>query len=420
MNRSCNQQSAISNPQSTIAMDTSSFPAFLRSLNLDGSVTTKPGRMVAGPPAAWLDFALRLGLGPLLLNSPRNRAMMQKVGIGPETTAQLTQRLRSRAHWRPVLEGLAAPHLAAVDQAVERGDRRQALQEIKDALMLLNLAYGGDHYYFHTPMRDLREALPKTRRLYTLFRQITGDRGEYIRFTHAHGTSSGLLHFPPGHAAQALKSTPALVAIHGLAGDKDTFDYLTGPFREAGYATFCIDMPAHGENFDGPRLQPDDEVVGVAALETMAAHPEIDPARVGVMGASMGGFWALRTAAASSLPKVCLAFASAFDIGHELDKAVPGIQDFVAYVLGAPTLPEAYALAQPFHLRDVLGSVRCPVHLVHGTQDHICNFLVTYEIARRVKSPLSVHPLVGVDHEAANPSTLNIAGPGIEWLKENL
>ena len=403
-----------------MTLDTSSFQAYVRSLNLNGSVTTKPGRMVAGPPASWLDFALRLGLGPWLLDSPRNRAIMQKVGIDPETTSLLVRRLRSRNQWRPVLEELAEPHLAALDQAIARGDRQPALNEIRSALVLLNMAYGGDHYYFHTPMRDLGGPLRKTRRLYTLFRQINGERVEQISFAHPRGTSRGVLRFPPHHAPAALKATPALVAIHGLAGDKDSFDYLTGLFRQAGYATFCIDMPAHGEDFDGPRLRPDDEVVAAAALETLAAHPEIDPARVGVMGSSMGGFWALRAAAASALPKVCLAFAPAFDIGHQLDQAVPGIQDYVAHVLGAPTLEDAYAMARPFHLRDVLGTVRCPVGIVHGTQDHICSFSASYEIARRVKSPVTVYPLVGVDHEAANPSTLNIAGPGIEWLKKNL
>jgi pimeloyl-ACP methyl ester carboxylesterase len=134
----------------------------------------------------------------------------------------------------------------------------------------------------------------------------------------------------------------------------------------------------------------------------------------------MGGFWALRVAAASAIPAACLVFAPAFDIARDLDKAVPGIQDYIAHVIGARTLPELYELAKPFHLRDVLANIRCPVCIIHGTQDHICSFSASYEIASRVQSPLTVIPLVDLDHEVANPSTINIAGPGIEWLNARM
>ncbi|MEK7787658.1 MAG: hypothetical protein AAB658_19825, partial [Chloroflexota bacterium] len=76
-----------------------------------------------------------------------------------------------------------------------------------------------------------------------------------------------------------------------------------------------------------------------------------------------------------------------------------------------------FILARPFHLRDVVSNIKCPVALVHGTQDHICDFTASYQIARRVNSPLSVFPLVGADHEVSSPSTPALAGPGVRWLR---
>jgi dipeptidyl aminopeptidase/acylaminoacyl peptidase len=400
-----------------ITPDTSSFPAFLRSLNITTPVTTRPGRMVSGPPAPLFELALRLGLGPLILDTPRNRSLLENVGVNPVLLRAFARRMRSRAMWRPLWEEFAAPHIAAADAAMANGDRERVIEESRAALALIGMAYGGDGYYVHTPMRENRKARQWTERLHAGLRAATGARVERISVAHPRGATAGLLHFPPNHAGGRA---PALLAIHPLAWDKDAFDHALAPFREAGYATFSIDMPAHGDNFDGPRLQSDDEIVAVAALDALAAHPEIDSHRLGVVGGSLGAFFALRTAAASSHVKACAAFASPFDIGASLHLSVPGIQDEFAWVLGAPTLPEVYRLAKPFHLRGAAEKIRCPVILVHGTEDHICDFSATYEIARRVTAPLTVHPLVGVDHDAASPSAPRIAAPGVEWLKKNL
>jgi len=78
-------------------------------------------RSQGAPALLEQDFALRLGLGPWLLDSPRNRAIMQKVGIDPETTSLLVRRLRSRNQWRPVLEELAELHCNGPVPAVAVG-----------------------------------------------------------------------------------------------------------------------------------------------------------------------------------------------------------------------------------------------------------------------------------------------------------
>jgi pimeloyl-ACP methyl ester carboxylesterase len=401
-----------------LTLDTSSFPAYLRSLNLTTPVVTRAGRIVGGPPAIFLDLALWLGLGRFVFDTPRNRTILANLGIPPAMAALAAGRLRSRSAWREVWEALAAPYLAAGEEAIAPGDGEQTGRETRLALALLGMAYGGDGYYFHTPMRERRRALPLTEKLYHRLRAATGERVEHIVFSHAHGATAGLLHFPPGSAPQSR--WPALLAMHAIAGDKHSFDNTLRLFRAAGYATFCIDLPRHGESFDGPGLQPDDELIGTAALDVLAVHPRIDPERLGVMGGSLGAFWALRTASASPRARACLAYCSPFDIGQGLPEAVFGIRDHFVWTLAAPSFRAAYELAKPLHLREAVQKIRCPIRLVHGTQDHICSFTASYEIARRAPAPISVHPLVGVDHEAAQPSTPALAGPGIEWLRQVL
>jgi dipeptidyl aminopeptidase/acylaminoacyl peptidase len=341
---------------------------------------------------------------------------MTNLGVDPGSIGVLAQRMRSFGMWREIWEDLAAPHLGAIEIAVSRGDRAGAIRAIQTSLVMLDLAYGGDNHYVYTPQIEQRKVLPLRERLYAQLRELTGAQVECVSVPHASGVTSGWLHLPKG----VEPPYPVLLGIHPLSGTKDSYDVALAPFRDAGYATFCIDLPAHGENFDGPRLQPDDEQVAVAALEILAARPDLHPKRLGVIGGSLGGFFTLRTAAASPRVKAALAYCPGFDIGSGVKLSVRGIRENFAWVIGANTMEETVRLSRPFHLRHVLGHITCPVALVHGTQDHICDFAVTYRVAARVKAPLTVIPLVGVDHEASYPSAPHIAQPGIDWLKVHL
>jgi alpha-beta hydrolase superfamily lysophospholipase len=403
-----------------MALDTSSFNAYVRSLELSGPVNTQPGRLIPGPPAELLELGLWLGLGGLLLDTPRVRGLLGSLGLSPRLFQRVGPKLRTRAEWSHVLAEAAAPHIADAEACVVRGERETALQKIRAALTLLYLAINGDGYYFYTPMSERWSLLPRTQRLYRMLRHVLGARTERLPLKSSYGRTCGLLQLPPHARGARPHSLPALVAFHPLGSDKDSYDTFLSHFRAAGYATFCIDLPAHGESYDGPRLRPDAECLGVAALDVLARHPAIDSQRLGVMGGSMGGFFAQRTAAASRRVKACLAYGSPFDMSYRMEATLPGVIDCFAWAVGATTLTEAAEAVRHFHLRDVLANIECPVCLVHGTQDHLCDFTATYEIASRVRAPLTVKPLIGVDHEAVCPATEELAAPGIEWLKENL
>jgi alpha-beta hydrolase superfamily lysophospholipase len=88
--------------------------------------------------------------------------------------------------------------------------------------------------------------------------------------------------------------------------------------------------------------------------------------------------------------------------------------------VGAHQPEDSLAIARQFNLREAAAMERCPVCIVHGTQDHLCDFSASYEIASRIKTPVTVVPLEGVDHEASYPSTAELARPGIEWLNQTL
>jgi dienelactone hydrolase len=104
---------------------------------------------------------------------------------------------------------------------------------------------------------------------------------------------SGMLYLPQGAPAPS----PAIVLIHGSAGIDARGAYYRGPLLAAGVAVLEVDFKTG--NFSSPSNRPPIEdfvPAAFAALRQLRQSPAIDPARVGVMGFSMGGGITVRTA----------------------------------------------------------------------------------------------------------------------------
>ena len=95
---------------------------------------------------------------------------------------------------------------------------------------------------------------------------------------------------------------PCIILMHGLGGDKRMFQMMWGLLTQAGFALFAIDAQYHGERkpeesspFFGmyPYRTRDALIQTVIdlrrAVDYLETRQEIDPKRVGYIGASMGG-----------------------------------------------------------------------------------------------------------------------------------
>ncbi len=92
---------------------------------------------------------------------------------------------------------------------------------------------------------------------------------------------------PAGH--------PAIVVFHGLGGKRQDLDFLAKAFAGS-FAVLTLDARGHGESgglvsIDGPREMADVKAV----FSWLAARPEIDGARIGAWGLSLGGGAVLRS-----------------------------------------------------------------------------------------------------------------------------
>lgn len=125
-------------------------------------------------------------------------------------------------------------------------------------------------------------------------------RGASISFPATSGTASGYLATP---ATKGFRH-PALVVIQEWWGVNDWIKENADRFAEQGYVALAPDLyrgkiaSTPDEAHELMRGLPDDRAMAdlKGAVAYLAANPEVDPQRIGVIGWCMGGGWSLMLA----------------------------------------------------------------------------------------------------------------------------
>ncbi len=166
---------------------------------------------------------------------------------------------------------------------------------------------------------------------------------------------------------------PALVVMHGWGGNAEMMLPLAAPLHERGYALLLVDARCHGQSDDDtfaslPRFAEDID----AALAWLAGRPEVDAARLGVIGHSVGAGAALLAASRRrDLRAVVSLAAFAHPAGMMrrwlASKRIPH-WPFGAYILAYVQRVIGFRFDDiaPCH---TIARVTCPVLLVHGLED---------------------------------------------------
>jgi dienelactone hydrolase len=185
--------------------------------------------------------------------------------------------------------------------------------------------------------------------------------------------------FAPAHNADA--ATPCMIFCNGLDSVKEMV-YLSGAAHELaarGISTLMVDQPGSGgalRQYHLPAVV-DSERWASAALDYLQTRPDVDARRIGIMGWSLGGYFAPRAAAFEPRFALCVAWGANYDWGElqrkrlerEGDRPVPHYWEHVQWVWGTPTLDEFMALAPSVSLAGVLHRIHVPFLVTHGAND---------------------------------------------------
>jgi dienelactone hydrolase len=176
---------------------------------------------------------------------------------------------------------------------------------------------------------------------------------------------------------------PAMIFFDGFDVTKEIQYFKGVPDLVArGIACLIVDGPGNGEaiRFRNLPLHHETERYGTAAYEYLAARPEIDPGRIGVMALSLGGYYAPRIAAFEKRYACCVAWGAQWDyqatwqarferLAQSGNPSLSVPWQHLLWVFGVATREAAMAKLAGFKLAGVVQQITCPFLMLHGEGD---------------------------------------------------
>jgi 2,6-dihydroxypseudooxynicotine hydrolase len=192
---------------------------------------------------------------------------------------------------------------------------------------------------------------------------------------------------------------PCVVLIGGLESTKEESYLFEGMCLRRGLAPLAFDGPGQGELFFTRKLVGDFERYVSAVVDHLEATESVDAGRLGVLGRSLGGYYAVRSAACEPRLRACVAWGACFDMA-DFDAMPPHTRDGFVYVTGIDDRDAARAhLEEAIDLAPVAGDVRCPTYVLHGHHDVIFSMDQVDKLREQVtNAPLEIDVEPDGDH----------------------
>lgn len=173
---------------------------------------------------------------------------------------------------------------------------------------------------------------------------------------------------------------PCMVFCNGLDSVKEMiFLSMRDTLSSRGISCLMIDHPGVGEalRLRGMNAVYDTERWAGAAVDYLETRSDVDPKRIGMMGWSLGGYYAPRAAAYEPRFALCVAWGANHNWGElqtrrlarEGDMPVPHYWDHVMWVWGQPDMESFMALMPKVTLQGHLENIRVPFLITHGGND---------------------------------------------------
>jgi fermentation-respiration switch protein FrsA (DUF1100 family) len=210
---------------------------------------------------------------------------------------------------------------------------------------------------------------------------------------------------PPEGAGRA----PAIAYGHGNATDRRQWLPYALAVHEAGFAQILFDFTGRGES-DGEVITLGAHEAGDlrAALDALAARPEVDPLRLAVGGRGMGAVAALFLAIDDARVKALVLDSPYADLKEVFDHTIAGYH-MPPFLLRTVLMDVAGWRAHyaPGSVRPIeaIRRVKAPILLFHGTKDTIVPFEDALAFKAASAGPLTLAPLEGLDHDATRPAS---------------
>ncbi len=173
---------------------------------------------------------------------------------------------------------------------------------------------------------------------------------------------------------------PCMIFCNGFDSIKEMI-YLINrdAFARRGVALLMIDQPGVGGalRLHGLTAIHDTERWAAAAVDYLERRADVDPERIGIMGWSLGGYYAPRAACYEKRLKLCVAWGANHNWGalqhrraaREGDRPVPHYWEHACWVWGEPSAEALLARCDRITLAGHLQHMTVPFLVTHGAND---------------------------------------------------
>ena len=212
---------------------------------------------------------------------------------------------------------------------------------------------------------------------------------------------------------------PLLVMCMGLDSTKEEMDSNESVFLDRGMATLTFDGPGQGEGEYDFGIRGDYEVAAKAVLDFAAGRSDIDPARIGIWGVSLGGYYAPRAAAFDKRIKACISLSGPFEWAEFYDRLPELTRNTFLVRAKCRTPAEARAHAATLSLKDVAKNITCPLFVVAGKLDGIVPWQESEKLAASASGPV-VRCFIEDGNHVANNRGYRYRTQSADWMAQCL
>ncbi len=330
-------------------------------------------------------------------------------------------RIKHAANWlaRVTVNGVAASEFFDVLNSLERWEdwcaawsaRAKVHEDLgREALAEQHFVSAGEHlsraavtyhfakYLFVSDMAQMRAAHKRAVECLDLALPHLSPPGERVLIPYAGKHLAGTLRKP-----HSVARPPVVLMTMGLDSTKEELLTFEQNFLDRGMAILAFDGPGQGEaEYDFP-IRPDYEAVAGIVIDWIAAtRPDLDAARIGIWGISLGGYYAPRSAAFDKRIRACIANCGPWDFGALWD-SLPDLTRaaFVARSHAASDA-EGRRRAHALCLDGVAEHITCPLFVIAGGLDRLCPPEDARRLAERARGPVELLVIADGNHVAHN------------------
>jgi dienelactone hydrolase len=199
-----------------------------------------------------------------------------------------------------------------------------------------------------------------------------------------------------------VERPPVVVMCMGLDSAKEEMDDYENRFLKRGMATLAFDGPGQGEAEYDFAVCPEYEKPVKAVIDGLETRADVDLARIGIWGVSLGGYYAPRAAAFEKRIKACVALSGPYARSGSFEgRPSINVETFRVRSKSA-NLEEASKVALRMSLKGAARNITCPIYIVAGTKDRLTPHTEAEKLAAEVSGPCVLSVIEGGNHVVNN------------------